>query len=154
VIRSQNDIRIERQPAGEWTRVSERNEKADACGPCYTGELKFQVRNITRGTSIGDAIESAESSAQRRTGLLRHDKLDEGAGLWIVPCEAVHTFFMKFALDLIYLDRKHRVRGVVRNVRPWRLSACFTAHSVLELPTGTIDRTKTQKGDQLELIHV
>ncbi|HEY3825358.1 MAG TPA: DUF192 domain-containing protein [Bryobacteraceae bacterium] len=116
--------------------------------------MKFQVRNVTRGTSIGDAIDTAESSAQRRTGLLKHHKLDEGTGLWIVPCEAVHTFFMKFALDLIYLDRRHRVRGIVRALQPWRLSMCFPAHSVLELPTGTIDRTNTQKGDQLELIKV
>jgi uncharacterized protein len=116
--------------------------------------LKFQVRNVTRGTSIGDSIDSAESSAQRRTGLLKHDKLDQGTGLWIVPCEAVHTFFMKFAIDLIYLDRKRRVRGIVRNVRPWRLSMCLPAHSVLELPPGTIDRTNTQKGDEVEMLRL
>ena len=114
--------------------------------------LRYQVRNVTRGTWIGDAIDTAESSAQRRTGLLRHDKLDEGAGLWIIPCEAVHTFFMKFAIDLIYLDRKHRVRGIVRELRPWRFSICLPAHSVLELPGGTIDRTNTQKDDELELL--
>lgn len=103
---------------------------------------------------IGDAIDSAESSAERRTGLLKHTKLEEGAGLWIVPCEAVHTFFMKFALDLIYIDRKKRVCGVRRAVGPWRLSMCLPAHSVIELPTGTIDRTNTQKGDQLELVNL
>ena len=113
--------------------------------------LPFRVRNVTRGTFLGDAIEKAESSAQRRTGLLKHKKLVEGEGLWIAPCEAVHTFFMKFAIDLIYIDRKHRVKSVVRGVRPWRFSACFSAHSILELPTGTIDRTKTEKGDELEL---
>jgi len=119
----------------------------------YRG-LRFRVRNQTRGTSIGDAIDTAESSAQRRTGLLKHDKLDEGAGLWIIPCEAVHTFFMKFAIDLIYLDRKHKVRGIVRALPPWRFSICLPAHSVLELPPGTIDRTKTQKGDELELLQL
>ena len=113
--------------------------------------MKFRVRNVTRGTSIGDAIETAESSTQRRTGLLKHDKLDNGSGLWIIPCEAVHTFFMRFAIDLIYLDRKHRVRGTVRALRPWRFSLCLPAHSVLELPPGTIDRTNTQKGDELDL---
>lgn len=117
-----------------------------------TVNLKFRVRNLTRDTSIGDAIETAESSAQRRTGLLKHDKLDDGAGLWIIPCEAVHTFFMKFAIDLIYLDRKRRVRGIVRALRPWRFSICLPAHSVLELPPGTIDRTNTEKGDELDLI--
>jgi uncharacterized protein len=57
---------------------------------------------------------------------------------------------MKFALDLIYIDRKKRVRGVRRAVAPWRLSMCITAHSVLELPVGTIGRTRTEPGDELE----
>ena len=86
---------------------------------CYKkGTLKHRVRNITRGTLIGGAIDSAETSAARRTGLLKHSKLDEGAGLWIIPCESVHTFFMKFAIDLVYLDREHRVRSVVRGWFP------------------------------------
>jgi uncharacterized protein len=114
--------------------------------------LKFRVRNVTRGTSIGDRVFTAATSAERRTGLLKHEKLEEGSGLWITPCEAVHTFFMKFAIDLIYLDRKRRVRHTVRALAPWRLSMCVTAHSVLELPPGTIDRTQTQKGDELELV--
>jgi uncharacterized protein len=113
--------------------------------------LNFTVQNTTRGTVVGDAVFSAETSAARRTGLLKHERLASGEGLWIVPCEAVHTFFMKFALDLIYIDRKRRVKAVVRNVRPWRFSMCLPAHSVLELPVGTIDRTETQIGDQLEL---
>lgn len=113
--------------------------------------MKFRVQNLTRGTSIGTGIDSAQTSAQRRTGLLKHRRLEEGAGLWIVPCEAVHTFFMKFAIDLIYLDRDHRVRDTVRALPPWRFSMCLPAHSVLELPPGTIDRTNTRRGDQLLL---
>jgi uncharacterized membrane protein (UPF0127 family) len=113
--------------------------------------VMFRVRNVTRATSIGDAVETADTSGQRRTGLLKHSKLEDGAGLWIIPCEAVHTLFMKFAIDLIYIDRKRRVRSAVRRVAPWRFSMCLLAHSVLELPQGTIDRTNTRKGDQLEL---
>ena len=83
--------------------------------------------------------------------LLGRTGLALGEGLWIVPCEGVHTFFMKFALDLIYLDRKHVVRKVVRNVKPWRLSFCLTAHSILELPVGAIDASATGPKDQLAL---
>src|ERR1039458_8206457 len=72
--------------------------------------MKVAVRNQTRGTVLGDAITLADTSALRRTGLLKHDHLDPGTGLWIVPCESVHTFFMKFAIDLVYVDRKHKVR--------------------------------------------
>jgi uncharacterized protein len=121
---------------------------------CYNVNLKFSVRNITRGTSIGEEIFTAETSAERRTGLLKHTRLEEGAGLWIIPCEAVHTFFMKFAIDLIYLDKKRRVRGIVRALAPSRISMCLPAHSVIELPPGTIDRTLTEKGDELELVQV
>lgn len=138
-----------RRRKGERASSSTVSFQSRGCS-CYTKTLIFCVRNLTRGTVIGEAIQSAETSAERRTGLLKHDKLEEGTGLWIVPCEAVHTFFMKFAIDLIYLDRKHRVRGIRKAVVPWRLSICLPAHSVLELPQGTIDRTDTRRGDEME----
>ena len=57
----------------------------------------------------------ADSSAKRRTGLLKHERLEPGEGLWIVPCESVHTFFMKFPIDLVYLDKKRKVqKGAAR----------------------------------------
>ena len=70
--------------------------------------------------------------------------------MWIAPCESVHSFGMKFAIDLVYLDRKKRVRKIRREMVPRRLSACLTAHSVLELPVGAIDASRTEPGDQLE----
>jgi uncharacterized membrane protein (UPF0127 family) len=110
---------------------------------------KFRLRNVTRGTILGDAIDLADTSEKRTTGLLKHSRLRPGEGLWIVPCEGVHTFFMKFALDLVYIDRKHVVRKTVSNVAPWRLSICLPAHSIVELPAGAIAPTATRKGDQL-----
>jgi len=109
------------------------------------------VRNQTRAAVLGRAIEVADSSSKRRTGLLKHDRLQSGEGLWIVPCESVHTFFMKFPIDLIYLDRKRKVRKVRKAVPAWRISACLTAHSVLELPAGTVEESGTQAGDVLEI---
>jgi len=113
--------------------------------------LKIAVRNLTRNTVLADAAEVADTSEKRRTGLLKHDHLDPGQGLWIVPCESVHSFFMKFAIDLIYLDRNKKVRKVRHRMVPWRLSACLTAHSILELPAGVVAASGTQKGDQLEI---
>lgn len=66
-----------------------------------------------------------------------------------MPCESVHTFFMKFPIDLVYLDRSRKVRKVRHAVPAWRLSACFTAHSVLEFPAGTVQASGTEPGDQL-----
>lgn len=107
------------------------------------------VRNHTRGSVLAEAAEMADTSAKRRTGLLKHQSLEPGDGLWIVPCESVHTFFMKFPIDLVYMDKSKRVRKLRHAVGPWRLSACLTAHSVLELPAGTLVRTKTEVGDEL-----
>jgi uncharacterized protein len=113
--------------------------------------MKVLVRNQTRGTVLGDAIELADTSAKRRTGLLKHTHLDPGTGLWIVPCESVHTFFMKFAIDLVYVDRKHVVRKVRHAVPAWRLSACLSAHSIIELPPGAARASGTVAGDQLQM---
>ena len=107
------------------------------------------MRNQTRNALLGDAVELADTSSKRRVGLLRHERLESGTGLWIVPCESVHTFFMKFPIDLVYVDRKKRVKKVRHAVPPWRLSACLTAHSVLELPAGTVEKTGTRPGDEL-----
>ncbi len=112
---------------------------------------KVRIRNRTRNTELGNAIEIADSSAQRRTGLLKRSGLERGEGLWIVPCESVHTFFMKFAIDLVYLDKKHKVRKVRHAVKPWRMSLCLTAHSIVELPPGAAQASGTLAGDELEI---
>jgi uncharacterized membrane protein (UPF0127 family) len=113
--------------------------------------LKVLVRNHTRGTILGEAVEIADSSEKRRVGLLKHVRLEPGSGLWIVPCESVHTFFMKFPIDLVYLDKQRKVRKVRHAVPAWRLSACLTAHSILELPAGTVEKSGTMPGDELSL---
>jgi uncharacterized protein len=115
------------------------------------GNACMRVINTTRNTEVALRAEVAKSAATRSKGLLGRKGLERGGGLWIVPCESVHTFFMQFALDLIYLDRKLRVKKVRRNVSPWRISACLTAHSVLELPVGTVQESQTRAGDQLEM---
>jgi len=98
----------------------------------------LQVLNVTRGTTLASQLETALTGPTRRKGLLGRDGLQPGSGLWIAPCESVHTFFMRFPIDLVYLDGKKRVRKVRSRVDPWRLSGCLTARSVLELPAGTI----------------
>ena len=111
--------------------------------------MKVLVRNQTRKTVLAQAADVADSSAKRRTGLLKHERLEPGEGLWIVPCESVHTFFMKFPIDLVYLDKKRRVVKVRDSVPAWRLSACLRAHSILEVPAGTAKSTGTVTGDVL-----
>jgi uncharacterized membrane protein (UPF0127 family) len=99
-------------------------------------------------------MEVADSGPKRNKGLLGRDGLRSGEGLWIIPCEAVHTFWMRFPIDLVYLDSKKSIQKLVSDVPPWRLSACIWAHSVLELPAGTIRMTQTQPGDKLDFSQV
>jgi uncharacterized membrane protein (UPF0127 family) len=113
-------------------------------------DFRLRVSNQTRNTVLATSMEVANTDSKRRKGLLGREGLSSGGGLWICPCEAVHTFWMRFPIDLVYLDRKNRIRKLVDEVRPWRLSACLRAHSVLELPSGTIRATQTQPGDILE----
>jgi uncharacterized protein len=112
--------------------------------------MRMHVANLTRNTVIATAVEVADSGPTRSKGLLGRKGLDAGAGLWIVPCEAVHTFWMQFPIDLIYLDRDLRIRKLRTAVPPWRLSGCLTAHSVLELAPGAIRDSQTQTGDKLD----
>jgi uncharacterized protein len=110
------------------------------------------VRNETRDSVLAESADVADSSAKRQKGLLGRDSLPAGSGLWIVPCEGVHTCGMRFAIDVLYLDRKKRVRKVRRAMAPWRFSMCLLAHSVLELPAGVIQQTGTKPGDQLNFV--
>jgi uncharacterized membrane protein (UPF0127 family) len=113
-------------------------------------DSQLKIFNRTRNTILGTSIQLANSGATRRKGLLGRSGLSPGEGIWIVPCESVHTFWMKFPIDLVYLDRNKKVKKVKSDVRPWRLSACLSAHSVLELVPGTISTTQTKPGDTLE----
>jgi uncharacterized protein len=121
-----------------------------APAPTPEPESRLKAVNLTRGTILSSNLEVAGSGKQRQKGLLGRDGLAAGEGLWIIPCESVHTFFMRFPIDLVYLDKEHRVRKVRSAVGAWRLSACLSAHSVIELAAGTIRQTETQRGDQLE----
>jgi uncharacterized membrane protein (UPF0127 family) len=119
-----------------------------------TPEVWMKAFNLTRDAVVAERVEVADHAARRRKGLLGRTGLGADEGLWIVPCESVHTFGMKFPIDLIYLDRTRRVRKVRSNVGAWRISGCLSAHSVLELAAGTVLRTETKPGDRLEFYPV
>jgi len=113
-------------------------------------DLRLKISNLTRQAVLASSVEVADRGPKRRKGLLGRDHLSAEEGLWILPCEAVHTFGMQFPIDLVYLDRHNRVRKTRSHVPPFRLSACLSAHSVIELASGTISRTQTKPGDRLE----
>ena len=133
--------------------IKRKLHSSSGAGQAKAPRLRRAV-NRTRDTLLADRLELAGESAARTKGLLGRDRLTPGEGLWIFPCEGVHTFGMRFAIDLVYLDKHRRVRKVRHAVPPWRLSLCLTAESILELPAGVATQTETRKGDQIELIPI
>ncbi|MEP7355162.1 MAG: DUF192 domain-containing protein [Acidobacteriota bacterium] len=113
--------------------------------------MKLKVTNVTRGCVLADRADIADTSAKRRTGLLKHSGLAQGEGLWIVPTEGVHCFGMKFSIDVVFINKKRVVTKVRPNMGKWAMALSLRAHSVVELPAGALDGTGTQVGDQLEL---
>ena len=112
------------------------------------------VYNRTRERFVATHAKVADGFFSRLVGLLGTNRLwvRTGNGLWIVPSHGVHTIGMLYALDLIFLDRYHAVVSVEEQVRPYRISkVSFQAHSVLELPAGTVGATRTEAGDMLEI---
>jgi uncharacterized membrane protein (UPF0127 family) len=111
---------------------------------------KLRVANQTKGQVLADRADIADTSAKRRTGLLKHTELKPGEGLWIAPCEGVHTFGMKFPIDVLFLNKKKKILKARPDMVRGRIAFSLLAHSVLELPAGTLAQTGTVAGDQLE----
>jgi uncharacterized membrane protein (UPF0127 family) len=108
--------------------------------------------NVTRGVTLAQDGRVADSAWSRLVGLLRHTKLAPGDGLWIVPCNSIHSFAMKFVFDAVFLDRDLKIVHLMSDMKPWRISPIkFAAHSVLELPAGVIAGSGSRLGDQLEM---
>lgn len=100
------------------------------------------VRNLTQDLVLGDAVERANSFRLRLLGLMFRPRLQAGGGLWLEPCRSVHTHFMRFPIDLLFLDGEGRVVRVIRALRPWRISPVVReAVAVLELPAGAAGPT-------------
>lgn len=108
-------------------------------------------RNLTRQTTVARAEVAATGRARRR-GLLGRTGLASGEGLWIAPCEAVHTVGMQFPIDVLFLSRDKRVLKIRPRMPAWRLSSCLRAFSVLELPAGAAASSGTAPGDRLECV--
>jgi len=110
----------------------------------------LRALNQTRGTCIARRVEVADTSETRTKGLLGRSGLEPDTGLWIEPGEWVHMFGMKFAIDIVVMDKKHRVVGVKADLRPGAIGPLFWgAHSTLERPVGAIAASGTVKGDQV-----
>jgi hypothetical protein len=116
-------------------------------------ERPHALHNLSRRTEvIASRVELAVDSRSRRRGLLGRDGLDEGAALIIAPSSAIHTFSMRFAIDVVFVARDGRVLKSYAAVRPRRIAFCLGAFAVIELPAGAISRTRVKAGDTVQLV--
>jgi uncharacterized membrane protein (UPF0127 family) len=111
----------------------------------------FIVRNSNRDIVLASDVRLADTPRSRRTGLLKRESLRPGEGLWIVPTQAIHTFGMRFPIDVVFLDAALRVKRIYHGLAPYRLTPfVWGACSVLELASGAVSTTGTVVGDQLQ----
>lgn len=109
-----------------------------------------RVDNLTRGTSVAERCRVAGSLGERTVGLLATPSLASGEGLLIERTQSIHMFFMRYAIDVVFVDRKARVTRTVAALRPWRVVWWARgARDCLELPVGALAASGTVTGDQL-----
>jgi uncharacterized protein len=112
---------------------------------------QLRVVNERSGAVLAESLVSAHDSQSRRKGWLGRTSAPRGEAIWILPCEAIHCFFMHFPIDVVFLDRELRVIKACRSVKPWRIAVCLKAYSVMEFPERVIDDTATVPGDKIML---
>jgi uncharacterized protein len=110
----------------------------------------MRARNETRNQVLAENLEPATTILQRMIGLLGRRELPDGHGLWLKPCSSIHTFFMRFAIDVIFASEENRVVRTYAALPPFRITPWIPgARSVLELPAGTLSSRPAHVGDQL-----
>ena len=110
--------------------------------------------NRTRQTFLATQLRIAETHWSRFRGLMctDSDSFLRGCGMWLVPSRGVHSFAMRFPIDVLYLNREKTVVHLEQNLKPWRVAPMrLNAASVLELPANTLHETQTAVGDQIEI---
>ena len=112
----------------------------------------MKIFNKSKGTLIAEKVEIADTIISRLIGLLNRTSLPATEALIITQCRSIHMFFMKFPIDVLFVDKRNVVIGVVQDIQPFRLSPYFfKSCSAIELSSGTAAKTKTGVGDFLEI---
>jgi uncharacterized membrane protein (UPF0127 family) len=126
-------------------------DKREGIGYIRSAMKVAQVLNVTKGIVIAQEAECAFSLGQRLKGLLGRASLAANRGMIIKPCSSIHTFCMRFAIDVLFLDKDLRIIRLIKNIPPNRLSPIvWGSKMAIELPAGQASQTNTQAGDQVE----
>lgn len=110
----------------------------------------LRIVNKSRGSVLAEQAQEATRAFERLKGLLGRQALPASQALFIRPCNSIHSFFMRFVFDAVFVDREGKVLHVIHQMKPWRISKIVvSAQGVIELPSGTLASTNTCCGDQL-----
>lgn len=108
--------------------------------------------NVSKSMMVASSLVEASGFFSRLRGLIGKDVLEDGAGLWMARCRAIHTFGMRFPIDVVFVDRNMTVKKTVKGVPPFRpMVFCLNAKGVIELPAGAIEKAQVQVGDRIKL---
>lgn len=113
--------------------------------------MASRLIHVPSGQVLAERLECPRSLLERMRGLLGRNGLPPGEGMMIERCASIHTFFMKFKLDVIFLGEDLTVRRQFHDLKPWRLASALGARHVVELPSGTLDRVPVALGDGLRI---
>ena len=112
-----------------------------------------RVLNVSRGTVVGERVRVASSAVERSVGLLGTSEVLPGEGLWIERSPSIHMFFMRYAIDAVFVDRHMRVKSIAARLKPWRMVLWARgARDCLELRAGAAEESGTNVGDELRLV--
>jgi uncharacterized membrane protein (UPF0127 family) len=117
------------------------------------GRSTDRVATVLRedGTVVCERCVLATTMWPRMKGLLGRNELPPGDGIYLSPASSIHMFFMRFAIDAVFVDRELVVRKVARDLKPWRIASARGSRSVIELASGEADRRGIEPGQRLEL---
>lgn len=112
----------------------------------------MKVYNSSKNNLIADDVKAAQNFFARSFGLLSRKSISDGEGLIIKPCCSIHTFFMKFSIDVLFIERNGNIIALYQNVQPWRiLPIHLNSHYVIELASGTICAKNIEKGNLITI---
>jgi hypothetical protein len=114
--------------------------------------IRVKVMNRTAKRVLADRAILAKTWMERMVGLLGKKRLEDGEGLVIEDCSAIHTFLMKFPIDVLFLDEEMKVIATLSHLKPFRIAIRRKGRVVVELPSGKIEESKTKMGDMVEII--
>ena len=118
--------------------------------PLRTGDTsRLVLRNQRTGVVVATRLLPALDSETRRTGLLKHQSLPDGEAMLIAPTNAIHTFFMKFPIDVAFVRKDGSIVKIRAAMPAWRMAAAWGGHAVVEMAAGSFARAETRTGDVL-----